>query len=118
VDRVDDHWAVVVYGIPAGLLVYAVATFELKGGHVFASRLKLVGDAAYSIYLTHTMSLVLAGRLWRAFGVPGWPAHLAFMAAAVAFGLFVGLLAYQRIEKPLMRFLRDFDPARRQLVTP
>jgi peptidoglycan/LPS O-acetylase OafA/YrhL len=118
VDRVDDYWAVLIFGLPASLITYAVVVLEQRKGWVFARRLGWVGDAAYSLYLTHVMSVVLVGRLWHEIGIPGWPAHLAFLATAIGFGVWVGWFAYQKIEKPLISHFRNFDPARRRALAP
>ncbi len=117
-DWLDVFSEVYIFGIPAALITYGVVALERQHQVVFARPLVWVGDAAYSIYLTHTMSIVLAGRVWREIGTGGWPAHLLFLAGAIAFGLLVGKLAYEFIEKPLLKVLRRYDPARRARPQP
>ncbi|MEP7300048.1 MAG: acyltransferase [Caldimonas sp.] len=116
VERVDDHWTFLIFGVPAVLITYAVVVLELRQRWRFAPWLGWVGDAAYSLYLTHVMSIVLAGYVWRAIGIPGWPAHLLFMAGTIAFALWIGWIAYTRIERPLSDWFRNFDPARRRAM--
>lgn len=112
-DWLDVFSEVFIFAMPAALITYGVVALERQHRVVFARPLIWIGDAAYSIYLTHTMSIVLAGRIWREIGVGGWPAHLLFMACTIAFGLAVGKLCYEFIEKPLLKALRRYDPARR-----
>lgn len=115
-DWLDVYSQVLIFSLPATFITYGVVVLERERGWVFARALTWIGDAAYSIYLTHVMAIVLAGRIWHAIGVPGWLPHLLFMAATVAFGIAVGKLCYELIEKPLTQYLRRFDPARRAPV--
>lgn len=110
---VGDYARVVVYGIPSALFLYGIVALELQRKMVFAKSLVWIGDAAYSIYLTHIVTLAVAGRLWRTIGIPGLLPHILFLAAAWGLGLLIGKICYDRIEKPMMDYVRRFDPARR-----
>lgn len=64
-----------------------------------------LGDASFSIYLSHWFVLSAAGKLLGRFGPPGWldiPVRVVGIALSVA----IGLLFYAMIEKPLDRLLR------------
>ena len=115
-DWVDPYTGVILYAVPATFITYGVVVLELQRGWVFARSLRWVGDAAYSIYLTHVMALVVIGRLWHSIGAPGWAWHVFFLVGATALGLAVGNLAYRLIEKPLLSKMRHYDPARRPAV--
>lgn len=79
---------VIVWGIPAALLVYGLVQFE---GPVWRP-LSYLGDASYSIYLTNLATLIL---------LPvAWPISAA---AAIA----VGAGAYQFVERPLLAAARQ-----------
>jgi exopolysaccharide production protein ExoZ len=110
--RPDDNWALLVFGVPAALITYGVAALELQRGWAFARPLAWVGDAAYTLYLTHVLTMVVVGRLWSRFGTDGWAPHLLFLVAATAAVLGVGHWGYEWIEKRLTRQLRQFDPMR------
>lgn len=107
------YHALYVFGLPAALVVYGIVALEMEKGWVFGRAIAWIGDASYSIYLTHVMVIVLAGRIWGSVGVPGWPAHLAFLLATTAIGLGLGTLAYHLFEKRMTQFFRQHDPARR-----
>lgn len=69
--------------------------------------LKLLGDASYSIYLTHTVvSLSIAERLWRRVPVGGWPQLLGWCAIALLVSSLVGIATYLCVEKPMLRMLQ------------
>lgn len=63
-----------------------------------------LGDASYSIYLTHSFLIGPAGRLWNLwFGAQGL---LPFTVAMVAGSSVLGLLTYRYVEKPVLQVLR------------
>jgi exopolysaccharide production protein ExoZ len=65
----------------------------------------LVGEASYSIYLSHWFVLSIIGKLLGVLSPPeaaAWPLRMI----GIATGLTVGLGAYSLIEQPIDRFLR------------
>lgn len=92
----------IVWGIPAAMIVWGALQFEdvLKGRIV--SALSYGGDASYSIYLTHGLTI--------------WPLRAAvqswWIASLVAIGL--GLLCYRFVERPLLRLSRSMVKQRRR----
>jgi exopolysaccharide production protein ExoZ len=99
---------VALAGLPAALIVWGAIQCEswLSGGLVrFGGYL---GDASYSIYLTHLIVLyVLQQNLHSALA---WAA-LALIAGFVLCGC-VGVAAYELIERPLMRLSRKLKVPR------
>jgi exopolysaccharide production protein ExoZ len=68
---------------------------------------KLLGDASYSIYLTHAVvSLSIAERVWRHVQVGGWPQLVSWCAVALVVSSLVGIATYLYVEKPLLRRLQ------------
>ncbi len=88
------------WGLPA--LGIAAFMLTLRPGH--DSRLRkiarAIGDASYSIYLTHLFVVRLAEETIQRFDIAPWP------AAAVAFLVspLVGWLCYRLVEQPLLRW--------------
>jgi len=109
---VGDFWRVWVFGLPAALFIYGIVMREQQQGQVLLPGLAWIGDAAYSIYLTHLMVLVVLGRLWGEFGPAGWPAHLIFLAGSVAVALGVGWCSFTYAEQPMLKWCRRIDPTR------
>lgn len=63
-----------------------------------------LGDASYSIYLTHSFLIGPAGRLWYLlFGAQGL---LPFTIAMLVGSSILGLFTYRYVEKPLLNVLR------------
>jgi exopolysaccharide production protein ExoZ len=88
------------YGVPAFLVCWGFVSLERPIARHRARWLERLGDASYSLYLSHVFSIgafaVIAGRL------PGsgpW-ADLLMSALMVAAGLAGGLLCYRWIEQP------------------
>lgn len=91
-----------VWGVPAAIVVFAsFALPEVRGR--LGRMLEILGDASYSIYLSHMFTLGLVDAVNRK--LLGLPPGLAIVALFTA-GLAVGVIAYRVIEQPLLRVTR------------
>ena len=64
----------------------------------------LVGEASYSIYMTHSLFIDPVGRLWtNAFGGKWMGVYLAAMIVGTSL---LGMLVYRCVEKPMLRALK------------
>ncbi len=101
---------VIGYGLGATLLLVGLVTIERRDGMRVPALFVLVGEASYSIYLTHMLvlpPLVLAARL--AGATRNVPAPLAFMGlalATIAVGVAVHLIIERRIVRQARRWLQ------------
>jgi exopolysaccharide production protein ExoZ len=87
-----------VWGLPAAAAVYAALCFERAFGK-WASGVVFIGDASYSIYLSHYL-VNLTFAIW-------WPAQVLAM-------LFVGGLMFRFVERPMLSLRhRHFNGGRR-----
>ena len=70
--------------------------------------LRALGDASYSIYLTHIFTLGAWRWVWTRLdvGLSGFAAALAFMLLALVCSSIVGWLSYRWIETPLLTWMR------------
>ena len=100
----EGSYRVVFWGVPAFLIVSGAITIE-RGGALPKSAFGLVlGNASYSIYLTHTLSMTLVGIATGKLGLSSGPwAGLL----TVATGLLVGMVCFWWIERPLTAFIRN-----------
>ncbi len=95
------------FGIPA-LLIFTGAVFApwRPTGRV-VKLLRPVGDASYSIYLTHMITMSAAGQGWRRFigdALPG--SYILFMIVSIAASALGGFLFYRLVELPLTDWLK------------
>ena len=103
-------------GIPAFFAIAAILSLELRG-HVNENRwLHLLGDASYSLYLSHFVILSCISQIWRRLPFePSSASYVAFSLVAVVASIVGGVVCYQYVEKPLGKL---FKPAQRQKVAP
>ncbi|HDT6500546.1 MULTISPECIES: acyltransferase family protein [Klebsiella pneumoniae complex] len=84
----------ILSGIPSAIIVIMISKYNSQG-YVFA-KLKEIGDASYSIYLTHTSIRLVA---WR---FESTTIRLFFSVVAIFFGVICHLL----IEKRILNFFK------------
>ncbi len=97
---------IALFGIPSFLLVYAGVALE-RNNIIFPQILSKLGDASYSIYLSHILVLSALGRIFALMKWHNLITHiiaLTFMLIAV---IIFGRMSYQYLEKPLINFFRD-----------
>jgi exopolysaccharide production protein ExoZ len=100
VEFVQPPFRLFQFGVPAFLLVTGCLGLE-KYIKAKASLLE-IGNASYSIYLTHWFSLLFVTLLAKKLGVSGWP----IIAASVPTAVVLGIAAHKFIEAPINRTLK------------
>jgi len=104
------------YGIPAFLVVIGAVSLEKSKRVPIVPVLSLLGDASYSIYLSHIFSLGLLRVVWSRMGLvdAGYSSSAAFAAIGIAVAIGVGIFCYLIVEKPVLAALRNaYGNARR-----
>lgn len=105
----DATIRVTTYGVAGALVVTGALAWETAARRTKPSRplqfLGLVGDASYSLYLTHLVSIGLLRIVWikLGMGTEGLPWALAFVASAFVVSIALALPAYALLEQPLTR---------------
>ncbi len=100
--EIRDGWArIFVFGIPSMLVVLAGVLLEKKS-ILFPHFLRRLGDASYSIYLSHALVLSALGRLYSAQYIHTTYAHLLGLLLEVIVALVVGICSFRYLEKPLL----------------
>jgi exopolysaccharide production protein ExoZ len=95
---------VLVFGIPAAMIVYGTLQIEAR-----QSVWTHLGDASYSLYLSHTYALTLLFILWRKISIPTDLIILISVSASVLFAWRV----HELLEKPIMTALKRRQRVRR-----
>jgi exopolysaccharide production protein ExoZ len=104
----DYSYRYLYHGIPSALLVFGLIFWEIRFGLKVPPFLIKLGDASYAIYLIHTIVLgYLVTPLLRA--VPLLQRIQVDVLGVFAFVLAtaIGVLLYEKVERPLLRFLME-----------
>jgi exopolysaccharide production protein ExoZ len=98
----------IIWGLPAALIVFGSISLENVGVISRSAIFEFLGDASYSIYLTHlfaigAVAVVLnkAGILMKNIGLGG------FIFIAMAAAILVSITSYLVIERPAVRFFKS-----------
>ena len=96
-----DLWRPMVWGAPAVMIVAGAVSIEADGGWKQVLGLRVLGDASYSIYLVHTLTV---GAL--AMTIGAWNPPI-FIPLAMIVAVASGLLCWRWIEQPMLKALRQ-----------
>ena len=99
-------WGGLLWGIPALAVVAAAVALESRLGHRTPKWLLEIGDASYSIYLTHGFVLPVVCILFARYGGRGpYILPLALIVSIIVATL-AGDLAYRLVERPIMQWFK------------
>ena len=95
-----------LFGLPAALLLYGAACMEFAGGRLLPRALRTIGDASDSIYLVQIFPLLALGRAWSLVRAPGLADNAVALALTGCVFVAAGLLSYRLLERPSLAFAR------------
>lgn len=103
---IDDKALIrlLIWGLPSAALVAGLLFLELNQRLQFNRQLILLGDASYSIYLTHYFALTVFTKLWYMSRLP-FPDVFIFLA--VVFAILIGTIFYIVVEKKLLYYFNS-----------
>jgi exopolysaccharide production protein ExoZ len=101
----EGWWRILIYGVPSLLIVFSCVNAE-RNGFVIHSSLITIGDASYSIYLSHVLTLSAAGRIWGIFSSDLSWGNYVIIVILLVLAILVGILSYRYVEKPLLTYSR------------
>ncbi|MBN1970032.1 MAG: acyltransferase [Candidatus Delongbacteria bacterium] len=97
-----QNWnRVLIFGVPAFVFVFC-SIFAEKNRFVFPIFLEKIGDASYSIYLSHILSINICGKFWIYFSYDSLIDNIIMIPLTLLFTIMVGFFSYKYIEKPLL----------------
>lgn len=80
--------------------------------------LRDIGDASYSIYLSHgVFSLPLAKLIWRHVPIEGWGQFIGWLVLCLVISSYLGVLLYKHFEKPVLAWSKAKWEARKAART-
>jgi peptidoglycan/LPS O-acetylase OafA/YrhL len=102
-------WArFLLFGIPATLVVYGLVVLETGRRILLPAWTIHLGDASYSLYLSHVLVLGALARIGTGFAPAGDPAlRPALLALLLAAAMAFALACHRYIEQPLIRAARS-----------
>jgi exopolysaccharide production protein ExoZ len=89
-----------MWGLPSAAIVLAATQME-RSRSMNLPWLAAVGDASYSLYLSHTFVLPVVGRLWNKYGIAS---SVVFLGVVLGACLLVAFMSYRWIERPAIRW--------------
>lgn len=103
-----EGWArIPTYGLSALLLVFFTIQIE-KQGYVFNKFLIRLGDASYSIYLSHLFVINLIGKLFTIFSPHTFLMEFLTVALMFIVSLLAGFFSYRFFETPIINYAKKF----------
>ena len=106
--KIEGWLRILLFGIPSFLVVYAAVRAEINGTARFPKIMIKIGDASYSIYLSHVLVLSALGRIWAKMTTTGAIVHIVMLAVMLLATISVGLLSYRWIETPILNSIRQW----------
>lgn len=100
-------WRVLLFGFPSMVLIYASLILE-KRGKIFPKWLNGIGDRSYTIYLAHILVLNAVGKVWQLFAFESTGMSVLFIVVLIGATLIYGKYAYEFVEVPMMKKMRQF----------
>jgi peptidoglycan/LPS O-acetylase OafA/YrhL len=108
----DTAWTslrVWTMGIPSALILFGLVQWERQSPNKVPNWLRRLGDASYTLYLSHFLILLALKRLLMAVNAPIAPTALSFALFCILGTLICAALSialYRYLEQPLLRFVR------------
>jgi exopolysaccharide production protein ExoZ len=102
----SENLRTLTWGLPALAIVAGAVSLEAHAGSAIPRWLLALGDASYSIYLTHGFVVPVIGVGFFFFHWTGLAAEAAAVLACLLASAIVGRVVYLTVEKPIMLSLQ------------
>lgn len=97
---------VIAYGIPSTLIVLGAAAYDLLKPSQPPEILMYLGDASYSVYLTHFVIITAMLLGFLKLGIIDFIGYQVAMVVIPVVTVVIGCLVYTYVEKPMLNFCR------------
>ena len=105
----------IAWTVPAVAIVLGAVALEQKRGIPYVGWLALLGDASYSIYLTHIFTLGITRSIWSSVRIGGSGHAALFAITSMAAVAVAAVLAHRWVEEPLLRLSKRLIAVRRDV---
>lgn len=104
----SDWDRTLVYGTSSAALLAGIVAWERERGRTILHRLSGLGDASYSLYLSHVPVMAMAGLVLHHLLPTALPAaHLTALFLTYAAAVVAGFASFRLLEAPMLRWCRD-----------
>lgn len=104
----SDLSRALVFGTSSAMLLAGLVAWERLQGRPVLRPLSGLGDASYSLYLSHVPVIAVVGLLCRRLLPTALPVvHFAALCAVFIVAVLAGFATFRLIETPLLRFTRE-----------
>lgn len=108
----SSEWLrVIVFGTSAALGIYGLVALERYSEWKLPSWLIAVGDASFSLYLSHLLVIATVGRAWEKLGLTGFWINSVVVGGMLMAVVAVGMASFRLIERPMLAFSRRHEKA-------
>lgn len=105
-------WRFLLVGVPSALLLSAALSLEGAGRLGFNRLLYMIGEASYSLYLSHTFVLAILRRVWQnLFDITTLTSHVCFMLVAIVSCTLAAWVLFVMVERPMTVHLNRVERA-------
>jgi len=106
-----DSWVrVLVLSAVFSSIIYGITTCHQKEKHGLVYKLLLnVGDASYSLYLSHVLVISAFGRVFYMLPFHNYIFEIIFVISSVISANIIGVLSYKYLERPVLTFFKKFN---------
>jgi peptidoglycan/LPS O-acetylase OafA/YrhL len=107
-DNDTAGWSrVLLFGVPGALIVYGASAFTaVRKDRALTRFWLLLGDASYSLYLSHALTATAIGMAWARLGLQHRLGSPVLVAVTVVSCIAVALMGYLLFERPVMGLSR------------
>lgn len=105
--NIEGWLRIPTYGLAALLLVVSTIQLE-KQGFIFNKFLLYIGDASYSIYLSHLFIINVIGKVFSIFSQHTFFSEFITVVTMFAASFIIGFLSYRFLETPMINFTKNF----------
>ena len=98
-------WQTIQFGVASGLIVVGVAQLDLNGKVVIPQAFSFIGEASYSIYLSHLLFISIGCRLLKRIDAILPLTPVVSVLALACISVLGGVLVHLLLEKPLIGLL-------------
>jgi exopolysaccharide production protein ExoZ len=100
-----EYSRLILYGIPSFFLTFSLLNAE-RFGVIFKGFISKIGDASYSIYLAHLLTLNVTAKIFNIFLFESYIFEVLMVTSMIFLTLVWGLYSYKYIEIPILRFMK------------